>query len=277
MQRRAAVIVPGAANALFARAIEDLGFEAVYVTGAGIANMGYGVPDVGLTTVTEVANAVAAMADCVRLPLIVDADTGFGNAVNMHRTVKLLERAGASALQIEDQIFPKKCGHSPARPSCRRARWCRKSRPRSTPAPTPIMQIVARTDSRAVEGLDAALDRAHKFVEAGADVIFVEAPLTLEEIMRVATEIKVPQIINIVYGGKTPDLGREKLTELGFSVALYANAALQAALRSVYDVLGQLKETGSLDAVKDKLASFDERQRVVQKDVWDALEAKFRE
>jgi len=277
MQRRAAVIVPGAPNALFARAIEDLGFEAIYVTGAGIANMGYGVPDVGLTTVTEVANTVAAMADCVRLPLIVDADTGFGNAVNMHRTVKLLERAGAAALQIEDQIFPKKCGHFSGKAVVPPGEMVQKIKAAVDARTDADMQIVARTDSRAVEGLDAAIDRAHKFVEAGADVIFVEAPLTVEEITRVASEIEVPQIINIVYGGKTPDLGREKLTELGFSVALYANAALQAALRSVYDVLGQLKNTGSLDAVKDKLASFDERQRVVQKDVWDALEAKFRE
>lgn len=277
MQRREAVIVPGAPNALFARAIEDLEFEAVYVTGAGVANMNHGIPDIGLTTVTEVANAVSSMADSVSLPLIVDADTGFGNPLNMYRTVRTLERAGACALQIEDQVFPKKCGHFSGKGVVPLADMIQKIRAAVDARNNSRVQIIARTDARAVEGLDAAIERANRFAEAGADVIFVEAPISLEEIRRIATEIQVPQIINIVHGGKTPPMSRVALRELGFSIALYANAALQAALKSVYSALGSLKETGSLKAAADTLASFDERQRVVRKDYWDDLERKYRE
>jgi 2-methylisocitrate lyase-like PEP mutase family enzyme len=274
--RRAAVTVPGAANALFARVIEDLGFEAVYVTGAGVANMLLGAPDIGLTTVTEVSEAVAAIADAVALPLIVDADTGFGNAVNMVRTVRMLERAGASGIQIEDQVFPKKCGHFAGKHVIAADEMVQKIRAAVDARRDPSLQIIARTDARAIEGLDRALERANAYIEAGADVTFVEAPTSLEELARIAKELPVPQVANIVFGGKTPEPGRDKLAEFGFSIVLYANAALQAALKASYDVLGALKTEGSLKSVADRLASFDERQRSVAKDIWDARETRYR-
>jgi 2-methylisocitrate lyase-like PEP mutase family enzyme len=140
----------------------------------------------------------------------------------------------------------------------------------------PDLQIIARTDARAVEGLDRAIARAQAYIEAGADVAFVEAPTSLAELARVTREVKAPHVANIVFGGKTPDPGRAELAKLGFSLTLYANAALQAAVRAAFDVLGALKRDGSLDAVADRVASFEERQRVVQKPAWDALEAKFR-
>lgn len=274
--RRAAAQAPGTANALFARVIEELGFEVVYVTGAGVANMHLGAPDIGLTTLTEVANAVAAIADAVALPLIVDADTGFGNAVNMVRTVRVLERAGAAGLQIEDQVFPKKCGHFAGKEVIPLDEMVQKVKAAVDARRDGELQIIARTDARAVEGLDRAIERAHAYIGAGADVAFVEAPTSLAELARVTREIKAPHVANIVFGGKTPDPGRTELAKLGFSLVLYANAALQAAVKAAFDVLGALKRDGSLDGVADRIASFEERQRVVQKPAWDALESKFR-
>jgi len=274
--RRQAATVPGAANAMFARVIEDLGFEAVYVTGAGVANMALGVPDIGLTTVTELAAAASSIADAVSLPIIVDADTGFGNAVNMVRTVRLLERAGAAGIQIEDQVFPKKCGHFNGKEVISADEMIQKIKAAVDARADGDLQIIARTDARAIEGLNRAIERAQAFVEAGADVTFVEAPISPVELARIAQEIPVPQVANIVFGGKTPDPGREQLVEMGFSIVLYANAALQAALKASYDVLGALKKEGSLASVAERLASFEERQRAVAKHEWDALESRYR-
>jgi 2-methylisocitrate lyase-like PEP mutase family enzyme len=276
LARRAAITVPGAANALFARVVEDLGFEAVYVTGAGVANMLLGAPDIGLTTLTEVAQTVAAIADAVSIPLIVDADTGFGNAVNVIRMVRTLERAGAAGIQIEDQVFPKKCGHFNGKDVISRDEMAGKIKAAVDARHDPSLQIIARTDARTVEGLERALERARAYVEAGADATFVEAPTELEELALIPRAVAVPQVANIVFGGKTPDPGREKLAEFGFSIVLYANAALQAALKASYDVLGVLKAEGSLQSVASRLASFDERQRAVAKDKWDAREARYR-
>jgi len=273
--RRSAVQVPGAANALFARVIEDLGFEAVYVTGAGIANMHLGAPDIGLTTLTEVADTVAAMADAVALPLIVDADTGFGNAVNTTRAVRVLERSGAAGLQLEDQVFPKKCGHFAGKDVVPLDEMVQKVKAAVDARRDRDLQIIARTDVRAVERLDLAIEGARAFGEAGADVTFVEAPGGAAELASIAHEIHGPQVVNIVFGGKTPDPGRAELAKMGFSLVLYANAALQAALKAAIDVLGALKRDGSLDGVAEQLASFEERQRIVNKPSWDALEDRF--
>jgi 2-methylisocitrate lyase-like PEP mutase family enzyme len=275
MARREAVTVPGAANAMFARVVEDLGFEAVYVTGAGLANMHLGAPDIGLTTITELAAIASAVADAVSLPIIVDADTGFGNALNMVRTMRLLERAGAAAIQIEDQVFPKRCGHFSGKEVISQGEMVQKIKAAADTRRDGDLQIIARTDARAVEGLDRAIERARAYVEAGADATFVEAPLSVEELERIGREIEVPQVANIVFGGRTPDPGRERLAEMKFSLVLYANAALQAALKASYEVLGALKTDGSLISVAGRLASFEERQRAVSKDNWDMLEKRY--
>ena len=275
LARRGATIAPGAANALFARVIEETGFEVAYITGAGIANMQLGVPDIGLTTLTEIADTVAAISDVVALPLLVDADTGFGNALNMRRTVRVLERAGAAGVQIEDQVFPKKCGHFAGKDVIPLSEMVQKIRAALDARHDQDFQIVARTDARAIEGLDAAIARAHAFIEAGADATFVEAPLDEAEIARIVRELPVPQVANVVFGGLTPDLGQDKLMRMGFGLVLYANASLQAALRASQEVLGALKRDGSLHAVADKLADFKERQRVVRKDTYDALEKRY--
>jgi 2-methylisocitrate lyase-like PEP mutase family enzyme len=272
-----AAILPGTSNALFARVIEDLGFEAVYVTGAGIANMSFGVPDIGLVTLTELADHVTAICDVVAVPVLADADTGFGNPVNMVRTVRVLERAGAAGMQIEDQVFPKKCGHFKGKGVVPLGEMVQKVKAAVDNRHHSDFQIVARTDARAVRGFEEGLERAHAFIEAGADATFVEAPVSIEELTKIAQVLPVPQFANIVFGGMTPPVSQDRLAKMGFGAVLYANAALQAALKSVREVLGSLKNNGSLDEVRDRLAAFDERQQAVAKDHYDALEARYRD
>ena len=270
---RRATLVPGAFNALSARVIADLGYEAVYVTGAGVTNGLLGVPDIGLITVTELAGTVAAIRDAVDLPLIVDADTGFGNAVNTVRTVRTLERAGADAIQIEDQVFPKKCGHFAGKDVVGVGEIV--SKIKAAVDTRDRLLVVARTDARAIHGLDDAIERAQRFVEAGADAVFIEAPRTPDELRRIAREVDAPHFANMVIGGLTPVLPRSELEEYGFSVVLYANAALQAALTGMQAVLTRLKEEGKLDEAGGMMATFAERQRIVGKPHFDALERKY--
>jgi len=275
MQARRAMIVPGAANALFARIIADLGFEAIYVTGAGLANMRFGLPDLGLTTITELAQTTAEIADATDLPLIVDMDTGFGNPLNVVRGLRLLERAGAAAVQIEDQVFPKKCGHFNGKAVIPVAEMVDKIKAAVDTRRDGDLQVIARSDARAIEGLTAAIDRAAAYLEAGADASFVEAPTSLEELATIARALPAPQIANIVHGGRTPDPGQAALAEMGFAVALHANAALQAAMRGAQEALGILKHDGTLARGAQLLAGFEERQRMVGKDDWDRLEARY--
>jgi len=273
---REAMIVPGAGNALTARVIADQHFDAVYVTGAGIANTHLGAPDIGLVTLSELANTVSAIAEICHLPLIVDVDTGFGNAINTQRTVRLIERAGAFAMQIEDQVFPKKCGHFSGKVVISVEEAVSKIKAAVDAREDANTMIIARTDARAIDGIEAAIDRAAAFIEAGADMTFVEAPRSEEEMRMITTRLKVPQVANMVVGGKTPLTPRSRLAELGFSLVLYANTPLQAAMRAMSEVLGALKADGDVSAVIDRLADFDERQRLVDKESYDRLEDRYR-
>ena len=273
---RSAAILPGTPNALFARLIGQHGFEAIYVTGAGIANMSYGFPDIGLVTLAELCDHVAAIADAVESPILVDADTGFGNPLNVMRAVRLLERAGAAGIQLEDQVFPKKCGHFAGKQVIPRDEMVQKIKAACDARHDGDLQVVARTDARAIEGIDAAIDRAQAYIEAGADATFVEAPLGADELARVARELAVPQIANMVFGGLTPPASRDELSALGFGGVLYANAALQAALLAVDDVMAALRRDGSLAQVADRLAGFEQRQYAVDKPHYDALEQRYR-
>lgn len=275
VEARRALLVPGAGNALTARIIEDQGFGAVYVTGAGIANTLLGAPDLGLVTLTELATVTGLIAEVCSVPLVVDIDTGFGNALNTARTVRLVERAGAAAVQIEDQVFPKKCGHFAGKAVIPAAEMAAKVRAAVDVREDPDLMVIARTDARAIEGLSAALDRAAAYIEAGADMTFVEAPTSREEMAAIAA-LPVPQVANLVVGGKTPLLPQAELAEMGFALVLYANAALQAQMRATAEVLGALRRDGGLDAVRDRLADFEERQRFVHKAEYDALEARYK-
>lgn len=275
MAQRKAVLMPGVPNALFARLVSDHGFECAYVTGAGIANMHLGVPDIGLVSVSELVDHVAAICDVTDIPMLVDCDTGFGNAINTRRTIQLVERAGAAGAQLEDQVFPKRCGHFSGKAVIPIDEMVAKIKAAVDARKDDAFQIVARTDAIAVEGVDAALERAHLFIEAGADITFVEAPVDRKMIERIVSELPVPQVINLVHGGKTPPMAQADLMELGYGATLYANAALQGALFAVNEVLGSLKASGSLEQVHDRLASFEVRQTAVRKDEFDQLETRY--
>jgi len=275
LNKREAVLLPGAANALAARIIEDLGFKVVYVTGAGITNTFLGSPDIGLISMTELVKHVSAMRDAVALPLIVDADTGFGNAFNVARTIKVLERSGANAIQLEDQEFPKRCGHFSGKSVIDRAEMVQKLHAAVDARDDADLIIIARTDALASHGFEDAIERAAAYIEAGADMTFIEAPKTKEEIAEIPRRLRAPQLINIVSGGLTPTIGLRELETFGFSMILYANAALQASIAGMQNVLKHLKAHGTLEGVSAQLASFDERQRLVRKPRFDELEQKY--
>src|SRR5262245_45826301 len=271
----AALLLPGVANALAARVVADQGFAAAYVTGAGVANMFFGVPDIGLVTLSELAAHVAAIRDVFSGPLVVDADTGFGNAVNMIRTVQLLERAGADALQIEDQVFPKRCGHFAGKEVIPTAEMVAKIEAAVDARRNNELLIIARTDAIAPEGFASALERAAAYREAGADVTFVEAPTSTEQIADIPRRLPWPQLINTVIGGRTPELPNAKLNALGYAGVIYANVALQSALKGMQAVLGELRRRGHLGEATNLVMDFSERQRLVHKDEFDALERKY--
>ncbi|MER5915263.1 isocitrate lyase/PEP mutase family protein [Streptomyces sp. NPDC001982] len=269
-----AVVVPGAPNALTARLIEEVGFRVAYVTGAGIANTYLGVPDIGLLTLTEVASHVAAIDAAVSIPLIVDADTGFGNAVNTWYTVRTLERAGASALQLEDQTFPKRCGHFEGKSTISGDEMADKIRAAADARTDPDLLIIARTDARAEYGLAEAIRRVLLYREAGADVTFVEAPESVEEIETVAREVPGPKVLNYVQGGKTPEMPLERLQELGYSIALYANLPLVVGMHAVRNLLEVMHRQGGV-ADSPPFVNWTERQAVVRKDFYDALGERY--
>lgn len=269
------VLVPGAPNALTARIIEDLGYQVVYVTGAGVTNTYLGAPDIGVISLTELADHVARIRDAVNIPIMVDADTGFGNALNTFRTVKVLERSGANAIQIEDQVYPKRCGHFDGKEVISKEEMVQKIRAAVDARGSDDVLIIARTDARAVLGFEAALERIQAYIEAGADIAFVEAPQTLDEIREIPRRVPVPHILNLVSGGRTPLISLEELKGLNYAFVLYANVALQAAVHGMQRVLKHLREKGEIEELAHMIAPFSERQRLVNKPYFDGLEAKY--
>jgi 2-methylisocitrate lyase-like PEP mutase family enzyme len=272
-----AVLVPGAPNAITARIAEEAGFRAVFFTGAGFANVELGVPDLGLTTLTEVVQQVGRLCDAVDIPVIADADTGYGNPLNAQRTVRELERAGAAAIVLEDQVFPKRCGHFEGKDVIAAEAMVAKLRAAVDARRSGDTVIVARTDARAVLGLEEALARARRYAEAGAEVTFVEAPGSAEELARIPRALPVPQLVNVVEGGRTPVLPLADYEAMGFKLVLYANAAMRAALRSMRRVLEALARDGTTLGVLDEMVSWPERQRLVRLPEWGALEQRYAE
>ena len=272
---RRGVLVPGAFNALSARVIEDLGFEAIYITGAGVTNMWFGLPDQGFMGLAEIADHTARIRDAVELPLIVDADTGFGNALNVRHTVRTLERAGADCIQLEDQVAPKRCGHFAGKDVIPAQEAVNKIKAAVDARRSSDLLILARTDACAVHGFDAALERAELFAEAGADVLFVEAVTQGDEVRAVPERLPTPQLINLVIGGRTPIVTADELSRLGYSFVLYANAALQGAVAGMQGALGALRRAGNLEEDPALVAPFSERQRLVGKPAMDELERRY--
>lgn len=272
---RRGVIVPGAFNALSAKVIADLGFEAIYVTGAGVTNMWFGMPDQGFMGLAEIADHTARIRDAVEVPLIVDADTGFGNALNVYHSVRTLERAGADCIQLEDQVAPKRCGHFSGKDVIATEEAVDKIRAAVDARRDENLLIMARTDAAAVHGFEAAIERAQKFAEAGADILFVEAVTKEEEVRALPQRLPRPQLMNMVIGGKTPIFNATELGELGFGIVLYANAALQGAVMGMQKALTVLRDEKEVKESSGLVTPFAERQRLVGKAEWDALEKRY--
>jgi len=271
-QARRGVIVPGAFNALSARVIADLGFEAIYITGAGVTNMWFGLPDQGFMGLADIADHTARIRDAVELPLIVDADTGFGNALNVRHTVRTLERAGADCIQFEDQVAPKRCGHFSGKEVISTEEAVSKIKAAVDARRDPDLLILARTDAAAIHGFEAAVERAQRFAEAGADILFVEAVTTAEQIRALPQRLSQPQLMNMVIGGKTPIFNAVELADMGYGLVLYANAALQGAVMGMQKALTALRDDKEVTESSGLVTSFAERQRLVGKPEWDAFE-----
>lgn len=276
LDARCGTLVPGAFNALSARVVADMGFEAIYVTGAGVTNMWFGLPDQAFMGLGDIAEHTSRIRDAVELPLIVDADTGFGNALNTYHAVRTLERAGANAIQLEDQVSPKRCGHFNGKEVIAAAEMLGKIRAACDARRSADTLIMARTDAAAVHGFEAAVERAQAYADAGADILFVEAVTSAEHIAALPQRLQTPQLMNMVVGGKTPITSAQQLGHMGYSIVLYANAALQGALAGMQRALGVLKTQGHIQEDAQLLAPFDERQRLVNKPFWDALEKRYR-
>ena len=272
---RRGVIVPGAFNALSARVVADLGFEAIYVTGAGVTNMWFGLPDQAFMGLTDIADHTARIRDAVELPLIVDADTGFGNALNTYHAVRTLERAGADCIQLEDQVSPKRCGHFSGKDVVQASEMIGKIKAACDARRDKDLLIMARTDAAAVHGFDAAVERAQQYAEAGADLLFVEAVTGLEHVRALPQRLAVPQLMNMVIGGKTPITSAQELGQLGYGLVLYANAALQGAVMGMQKALTVLRDEREVQESSGLVTPFAERQRLVGKPAWDALEQRY--
>ena len=255
----AILVAPGVYDALSAALASDAGFQAVYLSGASVAYTRLGGPDLGLVSVTEVADTIARIRERVATPLIADADTGFGNALNVGRTVRLFERAGASCIQLEDQSFPKRCGHLKGKTLVPAAEMVGKVRAALDARASADTLIMARTDAIAVEGFKAALDRAERYVEAGADVLFVEAPETEEQMRDLNARFagRVPLLANMVEGGRTPFLAADALEALGYSVVIFPGGLVRALTKAAQDYFATLKAHGTTTPFADRMLDFD--------------------
>jgi 2-methylisocitrate lyase-like PEP mutase family enzyme len=253
------LVAPGVYDGLTATLAEQAGFEALYLSGAAVAYTRLGRPDIGLTSATEMADTMALIADRVDLPVIIDADTGFGNALNAQRTMRIYERAGASALQVEDQTYPKRCGHLADKSLISAAEMAGKIAAMAEARATEETLIIARTDAIAVEGFDAAMDRAGAYIDAGADIMFIEAPRTGAELAKIADTFRgrVPLLANMVEGGTTPVQSAKDLQALGFDIVIFPGGIVRALAQTGQDYYNSLKINGSNTPFKDRMFNFD--------------------
>lgn len=258
LHRKPIVVAPGCYDALTASIAEAAGFEALYLSGAAIAYTKLGRPDIGLVSMAEVADTLAHIRERVALPIVVDADTGFGNALNVQRTVRVFERAGATALQLEDQTFPKRCGHLADKGVIPAGEMAGKIRAAVDARASDKTLIVARTDAVAVEGFERAVERAHLYAKAGADMLFIEAPKTREELARVvaACGTTIPLMANMVEGGMTPIVPAPDLEKIGFSFVIFPGGIVRAIAKAAQDFYSVLNRDGTTDAYRDRMFDF---------------------
>ena len=269
------LVAPGASDALTARLIQEAGFDAVYATGAGIANAQFALPDIGLLSSTEMISSIRHIVQAVDIPVIADADTGYGNPLKVMRTVQEYEHAGVAAIQLEDQSSPKKCGHFDGKEVIPAEEMVQKIRAALEARIDPGLVIIARTDALATHGYEEAIRRAKLYAANGADVIFVEALRTREEIANAPREISVPLLFNMTEGAKTPMYSVSELQSLGYKIVIYPNMALRVAMRAVQESLGVLKAEGTSASLLSRMTTWEERQRIVRLSEYEALDKKF--
>jgi len=273
----APLVAPGAYDALSALLVEQAGFDVVYMTGFGTTASLIGRPDVGLLSAAEMVDNVRRIVSAVDVPVIADADTGYGNAINVVRTVQLYEQAGVAGIQLEDQVMPKKCGHMSGKALIGTDEMVGKLQAAVAARTDPDLVIIARTDAVAVSGLDEAISRARAFAEAGADLLFVEAPTSEEDIARVAAELSgvAPLVFNWAEGGRTPPLSLERIAELGFALVIYPIGALLAATTGIRSLLATLKAEGTPVSALPDLPSFEEFTDLIGLPEVQQLERRF--
>jgi 2-methylisocitrate lyase-like PEP mutase family enzyme len=268
------LVLPGVTDALGVRLVEATGFAAAYATGAGLANAQYGVPDLGLISLGEVADHVGRITEATRVPVVVDADTGYGGPLIAMRAIRQLERAGAAALQLEDQEMPKRCGHFDDHTLVPLGHMQAKIAAVLDARDDDATVLIARTDARSAEGLDRAIERAHAYVAAGADAIFVEAPRTVDELARVGRELAgTPLVVNVVEGGRTPQLSLKEYADLGFGVVLYANYLMRSMMAAGREALEHLAAAGETASRTDRMATWADRQALFHLPEFTAAEA----
>ncbi len=268
------VIVPGAYDPLTARLVQLAGFDAVYLTGGGYSRAN-GLPDLGLFTLSENVEFISRAVESVDIPVIADMDTGYGNVLNVIRAVREFEKTGVAAFHLEDQVSPKKCGHYEGKQLVSKAEMVSKIKAAVDTRRDSDLVIIARTDSRAVEGFEAAVDRMNAYLEAGADVGFVEAPQTVEEMERIPRGISKPALVNIFEGGKTPPLPARQLEAMGYRIGIYPSQTHRAAIFAAQEVLVVLKRDGDTAAIEHRLATFNDREQAVNTARWRDLERKY--
>jgi 2-methylisocitrate lyase-like PEP mutase family enzyme len=275
LQRNSLLVAPGCFDGLSARLVEEAGFEAAYLSGGALARS-MGIPDIGLVTMSEVIERAAQVTSVVNIPIIADADTGYGNAVNLVRTMREYERAGVAAIHIEDQITPKRCGHLDGKEVIPLAEMEQKLRAALATRTDADFCIIARTDARGVNGFDDAIARGRAFARLGVDAIFVEAPQSEEELAEIPRALPdVPLLVNVFKGGKTPMLPVQRLEKMGYRIAIYPSETQRAGIFAMRQVLSLLKREGTTEAMDTQLTTFKERDDLVALDEWQAIERKF--
>jgi 2-methylisocitrate lyase-like PEP mutase family enzyme len=275
LKRNQLLVAPGCFDGLSARLVQEAGFEAAYLSGGAVARS-MGIPDIGLVTMSESIERAAQAVSAINIPIIADADTGYGNAVNLVRTVREFERAGVAAIHIEDQITPKRCGHFDGKEVISLGEMIRKLQAALAARSDADFCIIARTDARGVNGFDDAIERGQAFAKLGIDAIFVEAPQSEQELAEIPRRIpNIPLLVNVFKGGKTPMLPAERLEKMGYRIAIYPSETQRAAIHAMRNALSTLKREGTTESIDAALTTFKERDRVVDLDGWQNIEQRY--
>ena len=275
LKRNKLLVAPGCFDGLSARLVQQAGFEAAYLSGGAVARS-MGIPDIGLVTMSESIDRAVQVVAAINIPIIADADTGYGNAVNLVRSVREFERAGVAAIHIEDQITPKRCGHLDGKEVISLSEMAKKLEAALATRTDPDFCIIARTDARGVNGFDDAVKRANAFAHLGVDAIFFEAPQSEDELAEIPQRVpNIPLLVNVFKGGKTPMLPMERLEKMGYRIAIYPSETQRAAIHAMRTALSTLKREGTTESIDAALTTFKDRDKVVGLDDWNKIERDY--